>query len=156
MTTEIMLEYLKNRPSNKIKVSQVTIDDSQIIFKAFVKIVQSIFTKFDILAKQNQRGNKVRTTHSSSNTNARSAFRPSLTFSPAFVAVTITTISTVISLTIVTRSCTSCMDLSSAREHGSFSQKRGIIIIIGNSPDTMPGWLFRSKLQEIGSKVACC
>lgn len=53
MTAETMLKYLKNRFWKEIRGQLLTIDDNQMSLKIFVKLVQDISIKFNILAKRN-------------------------------------------------------------------------------------------------------
>ena len=70
MSSDMMLDHLKDRVSNEIKARLVMIDDTEMTLEAYVKVVRGIAANLDIPAKPNRRkrasNRKITTTPNSS------------------------------------------------------------------------------------------
>ena len=83
------LEYLKDCFSNEIKDRLVNIDNTNIDLATFVKVVQGISTKLEILGKNRTNANS--NTNRSTTINAKPTYQQAVRFAPVTPPTTITT-----------------------------------------------------------------
>ena len=77
MNAETILEYLKDRLSNEIKDRLVSIDEGSMTLEPFVKMVQNIATKLEILKEQdNRRSNRFNNNNTTNPINTTATPKP--------------------------------------------------------------------------------